>query len=140
MRVKPTILVSLAYVLLIAPPATGQDIRLIEAVAAQDAVSTRALLAAEVNVNAVRADGATALLWAAHWDNLDLAATLIDAGADVEAKANNGKTAVMIATERGAADGVVRALRAAAAALRACWASARSAAASARNAAAANLS
>ena len=99
MRVKPTILVSLAYVLLIAPPATGQDIRLIEAVAAQDAVSTRALLAAEVNVNAVRADGATALLLAAHWDNLDLAATLIDAGADPNIADSHGVTPLERAAE-----------------------------------------
>ena len=99
MRVKTTILVSLAYVLLIAPPATGQDIRLIEAVAAQDAVSTRALLAAEVNVNAVRADGATALLWAAHWDNLDLAATLIDAGADPNIADSHGVTPLERAAE-----------------------------------------
>ena len=49
--------------------AAGQDLRLVSAAAEQDTQAVRALLDAGVDVNTPRADGATALLWAAHWDD-----------------------------------------------------------------------
>ena len=44
----------------------------------------RALVEQGIDVNTARADGATALLWVAHWDNPDAAAVLLHAGADVQ--------------------------------------------------------
>ena len=112
MRVNSTIPASLAYVLLFAPAATGQDVRLVESVAAQDRVATHALLEGEVDVNAVRADGATALLWAAHWDNIDLAATLLAAGADPNIADDHGVTPLERAAENASVAMIQRLLAA----------------------------
>ena len=79
--------------------ASGQDLRLVTAAAEQDGAAVRALISAGVNVNAARADGATALLWAAHWDDVDMAARLIGAGADVNAADDHGVTPLERAAE-----------------------------------------
>ena len=63
--------------------AAGPDLRLVDAVAGQDADAARALLHEGIDVDAARADGVTALLWAAHWDDLGTAGLLLSAGADV---------------------------------------------------------
>ena len=56
-----------------------------------------------VDVNVRRADGATALAWAAHWDDVDTAARLIEAGADPNAANALGVTPLMLpGTNRGA--------------------------------------
>ena len=60
--------------------AANPDLRLVTAVAEQDAQTARALLDEGIDVNASRADGVTALLWAAHWDDLDTADLLLRAG------------------------------------------------------------
>ena len=54
-----------------APAAAQDDAPLVTAAAEQDRVAVRALLDAGADVNAARADGATALLYAAHWDDLE---------------------------------------------------------------------
>ena len=82
-----------------AAAAGGQDPRLVTAVANQDRDAALALLAAGADVDAARADGATALLWAAHRDDLDLARRLIAAGADVDAADDHGVTALERAAE-----------------------------------------
>ena len=54
-------------------------------------------------MNVRRADGATALAWAAHWDDARTAARLIAAGADPDAANALGVTPLMLAgTNRGA--------------------------------------
>ncbi len=80
-------------------PAAGQDLRLVRAAAEQDALAVRALLAEGVDVNTPRADGATALLWAAHWDDLDTVDLLLRAGADVQAADDHGVTPLARAAE-----------------------------------------
>ena len=65
--------------------ATGADRRLAEAAKNQDKGAVRALLTQHVDVNAPQADGATALHWAVHWDDLETADLLIRAGANVNA-------------------------------------------------------
>ena len=96
-RVSVTVVV--AGLMLAAGAASGQDVRLVDAVAAQDAQTVGALLDAGADVNASRADGATALLWAAHWDDADLAGRLIRAGADVNAADDHGVTPLERAAE-----------------------------------------
>ncbi len=58
------------------------DSRLVEAARNQDTAAVRALLAQKSDVNARSSDGSTALLWLAHWNDLDTAKLLLDAGAD----------------------------------------------------------
>ena len=56
-----------------------------------------------------RADGTTALLWAAHWDDLETVNRLIEAGADANAAEDHGVTPLMRASEN-ASLAVARAL------------------------------
>ena len=82
-----------------ATAAQDRDFRLMTAAAGQDRAAAIALLAEGVDVNAARADGATALLWAAHWDDVDLVERLLAAGADVNAADDHGVTALERAAE-----------------------------------------
>ena len=59
------------------------DLRLVDAARAQDASAVRTLVDQQTPVDIAQPDGATALHWAAHWDNLPIADLLIRAGADV---------------------------------------------------------
>ena len=79
--------------------AAGQDLRLMTAVAEQDTPTVQALLAEGVDVNTPRADGATALLWAAHWGALDTVDLLLRAGADVHTADDHGVTPLARAAE-----------------------------------------
>ena len=79
--------------------AGAQDLRLVGAAAAQDARAVRALLHEGVDVDARRADGATALLWATHWDDLETVGLLLEAGANVNAADDHGVTPLSRAAE-----------------------------------------
>src|SRR5665213_1614083 len=61
------------------------DAGLPDAAKSQDQKMVQALLSQHADVNARSDDGSTALLWAAHWNNLDTAALLLHAGADANA-------------------------------------------------------
>jgi ankyrin repeat protein len=61
------------------------DFPLVEAVRSQDQKKIRALLSEHAEVNLRSADGSTALLWAAHWNDLATADLLLRAGADANA-------------------------------------------------------
>ena len=65
--------------------AANLDLRLVEAVERQDKKAVRALLEQQVDVNTPQPDGATALHWAAHWNDLGTVDQLIRAGAHVNA-------------------------------------------------------
>src|SRR3984885_1938295 len=65
--------------------ADTSDSRLGEAARKQDKKAVRPLLAQKVDVNARSSDGSTALLWLAHWNDVDTAALLLAAGADPNA-------------------------------------------------------
>ena len=99
MRAIVVCLVSLAVAASAARDAAGQDPRLVDAVAAQDAGAVEALLAEGADVNARRPDGATALMWAAHWDDLALGARLLETGADPNAADDHGVTPLERAAE-----------------------------------------
>ena len=75
----------------LASPA-GPDLRLVSAVATQDAQERRcARCSTRTSPSTPRApDGATALLWAAHWDDLATATRLLRAGAHVNAADDHG--------------------------------------------------
>ena len=80
---------------------TGPDRRLVDAVQQRDFETARGLLAGGGGVNVPQGDGATALAWAAHWDEVDLASKLIAAGADVGAANDLGVTPLMLAAANG---------------------------------------
>ena len=86
-------------ILAVAAPAAGEDPRLAAAAAAQDAGGVRALLEAGIHPDTPRADGATALLWAAHRDDAYLVDLLLEAGADVNAADDHGVTPLQRAAE-----------------------------------------
>jgi ankyrin repeat protein len=77
--------------------AAASDLRLIEAVKRQDAQAVRSLLKQHVDVNAPQGDGATALHWAAHLDDLQLTDLLIRAGARASAANDTGATPLHLA-------------------------------------------
>ena len=79
--------------------AESSDLRLLNAVASQDKATVGALLKAGIDVNAVRADGVTALLLAAHWDDLETVDLLLRGGADVNASEDHGVTPLAMAAE-----------------------------------------
>ena len=85
---------------------------LIAAVRAGDAAGARTLLDEGADVNAPQGDGATALHWAAHRNDLDAATLLIDAGADVDAANALGATPLWLAATNGSAALVARLLEA----------------------------
>jgi ankyrin repeat protein len=64
------------------PAAELRDSRLAEAARNQDQTAVRALVAQKADLNAQSSDGSTALLWAAHWNDLEAADLLLRAGAD----------------------------------------------------------
>ena len=92
--------------------AVGADLQLLEAVQRQDRAAVRTLLKEGVDVNVSRADGATALAWAVHWDDQETADLLIRAGADVDAANELGVTPLMLAARNGSAAMIEKLLRA----------------------------
>ena len=83
------------------PASPAADRKLVDTVQQRDFETARALLAAGGDVNVPQGDGATALAWAAHWDEVDLASKLIGAGADVGAANDLGVTPLMLAAANG---------------------------------------
>ena len=79
--------------------AAADDLRLVTAAADQDRAAVQRLLKERVDVNARRADGVTALLWAAHWNDLAMADLLLRAGANVNAADDYNVTALARAAE-----------------------------------------
>jgi uncharacterized protein len=90
-----------ASVLSIACLASTSDPRLAEAAKHQNKEAVRALLAEHIDVNAASEDGATALQWAAHWNDFDTADLLIRAGARVDSTNELGVTPLSLACVNG---------------------------------------
>lgn len=86
-----------------APAIAAADDRLIDAVAKQDFATARSLIRGGANVNDARADGSTPLLWAAYWDQKELASDLIRRGAQPNAADDHGVTPLAAAAENRSA-------------------------------------
>ena len=95
--------VGLVFLLAVRSLGAASDARLAEAVKHQDTAAVRALLEQQVDVNAPAPDGATALHWAAFWDDLATTGLLIRAGADVNAANDYGVTPLSLACTNGKA-------------------------------------
>lgn len=92
--------------------ATGTDLPLVQAVKEQNKEAVRALLAQRVDVNAVQADGSTALHWAVSRDNQENVDLLLRAGASVNVKNELGATPLWLACTHGSAAMIERLLKA----------------------------
>ncbi len=82
-------------------PAGGAGVRLIDAVKSGSPQAVSALLRQKADVNAAEADGTTALHWAAHANNLEMARLLLRAGANVNAVNRYGVAPLRLAVEAG---------------------------------------
>ncbi|MEE8131073.1 MAG: ankyrin repeat domain-containing protein [Vicinamibacterales bacterium] len=87
-QIAAATLAALLLVTLLPAMSAANDLRLIDAVQRQDSEAVRMLLLDldtdedGIDINTRRADGVTALAWAAHWDDIDTARLLVEAGAD----------------------------------------------------------
>ncbi|HUK35509.1 MAG TPA: ankyrin repeat domain-containing protein, partial [Vicinamibacterales bacterium] len=77
------------------------DQRLIDAVRSRNHAAVRSLLGRRTDVNAQSDDGSTALLWAAHWNDLATAELLVRAGADANAANELRTTPLSLACTNG---------------------------------------
>lgn len=111
-RAKSLVGLWMVLLLSVASLAATDDLRLVEAVKNKNREAVRALLQRGTDVNAPQPDGATALHWAAHWDDLETADLLIRAGANVNAANDLGVTPLWLACRNGTA-GMVETLLAA---------------------------
>jgi ankyrin len=84
--------------------AAAGDARLVDAVKSRNVEAVQALLKQHVDVNTPQGDGATALHWAVHFDDLQIADVLIRSGARVNTANDTGVTPLFLAcTNRNAA-------------------------------------
>lgn len=92
--------------------AVDRDLRLVNAAQRQDWETVRALLKTKVDVKTPQGDGATALHWASHADNLQIVDLLLDAGADANAANAHGVTPLWLACENASVAVVERLVKA----------------------------
>jgi len=79
---KLAVLAGFATVLATATALGADDARLVTAMKNRDLATVRELVAEDVGVNTLDAESASALHWAAHWNDLDAVKLLLKAGAD----------------------------------------------------------
>jgi ankyrin repeat protein len=77
-----------------------------------DQAAVRALVAQKADVNAVQADGATAIQWAVYRDDLQIADMLIAAGANIQLANREGATPLYLASLHGSAAMIEKLLKA----------------------------
>ena len=88
------------------------DLRLVQATKVGDTAAIRLLLKNRFDVNVSEPDGATALHWASHRDDLETADLLIRAGARVTSANDYGITPLHLACTNGSAAMVEKLLKA----------------------------
>lgn len=109
-RFTLALLLTLAVVATIVPAAAGR--RVVDAAKDQDWPQVRALLNQHADPNLRSEDGSTALLWAAHWNEPEVASLLVGAGADANAANDFRATPLSEACTNGSASLVVLLLKA----------------------------
>src|SRR5262249_53728878 len=72
--------------------AADADRQLIEAIRHKDHAAVRRLLKTRLDVNSVEPDGATALHWAAYWNDLETVDLLLERNAKVDVANDYGAT------------------------------------------------
>jgi ankyrin repeat protein len=110
--VKRLAIQSVICLLAIIGAAAAADLRLIRAAERQDRETIRRLIKERVDVNATEEDGTTALAWAVHWNNAEMAQLLIEAGANVNAATDLGVTPLSLACTNGSVAMIERLLKA----------------------------
>ena len=101
MRVTICRMAVVLAVALVGVPVHAADDAVADLAKAQQWSSVAHLARQGVDVNTPKADGSTALHWAAHWNDSATAALLIEAGADVDAVTHTGVSALSLACENG---------------------------------------
>jgi ankyrin repeat protein len=101
MRVKILLAIGLTAVVASAAPATNGVPGLVDAAKYQQKVALQNLLKQRVDVNATDAEGMTALMWAAHWNDLEMAQALLRAGANAKLKGTFDNSALYEACVNG---------------------------------------
>jgi len=76
-----------------------------------DVATVRALVQQKADVNAVQADGATAIQWAVYRDDLEMADVLIAAGANIKLANREGATPLYLASLHGSAAMIAKLLK-----------------------------
>src|SRR5438128_8947138 len=84
--------------------AGANDTRLVTAAEKRDPAAVTALLKQGADVNVAQRDGATALHWATHWNEVGAVKALLAAGARVDAANDYGVTPLFLAGLNGSAD------------------------------------
>ena len=102
-RVKGVPIACMVFLLSVAGlAAASSDLGLVDAVKQRDHEAVRSLLTEHAaDVNAIQADGSTALLWAVERDNLQIGELLIRAGANVNTANLYGITPLSMACTNG---------------------------------------
>ncbi|MCC6511501.1 MAG: ankyrin repeat domain-containing protein [Pirellulaceae bacterium] len=100
-RVNLSVAVGLFAVLFLSGLAQASNPDLADAVEAQEFDTATRLLKSELDVNATQPDGMTALHWAIHHNELELAKLLVDRGARIEVKTRYGVTPLFLACQSG---------------------------------------
>src|ERR1700735_780818 len=77
-----------------------------------DRPAVQSLVQQKADVNAVQADGATAIQWAAYRDDLEMADVLIAAGANIKLANREGATPLYLASLHGSAPMIEKLLKA----------------------------
>ena len=90
---RQALVAGLIMTLAVLPVTTAvEDAPLADAAERRNSGAVRALLAESAAVDARQPDGATALHWAAHWNDVETARLLVAGGADVNAANDLGVT------------------------------------------------
>ena len=110
--VRRVVLIALICTLARVLDGAAPDTRLIDAVRRVDANAVRRLIEQKIDVNATQPDGATALHWAAHRNDVAIADLLIRAGAKVDAADEGGVTPLGLASLNASPAMVERLLKA----------------------------
>jgi uncharacterized protein len=105
----------------LAARAADPDRRVVDAAKAQDKAALKTLIQQKADVNVPQADGATAVQWAAHWNDLEMVDILIAAGAKVNTANDYGVTPLKLAIDDRSTAMIQRLLKAGADANATAW-------------------